>query len=176
MALLIIWVTPAIAYDVVLAWDPNGEPDLAGYVLYVDDGTSEFLYEYIDTYPLEAIDPDNPSVKVTGLKDDLAYYFVVTAYDTSGNESDYSDEICVMNAKACPSSWVAYRSSLSESASVSSASNDAGGGGGGGCFISSLNYSKKNKSVLAYMHIFLFSICLSVICVRGLRGKRKIKK
>ena len=175
-----MWITPAIAYDLVLAWDPNGEPDLAGYVLYVDDGTSEFLYEYIDTYPLEGINPKNPSVKVTGLKDDLAYYFVVTAYDTAGNESDYSDEVCVMNGKECPSSWAVYRSSLSESASVSSSSNavgvsSGGGGGGGGCFISSLNYSKKNISMLTYLHIILFPIGLSVIGIIGLLGKKNTR-
>ena len=154
--LLFLSATPANAYDVVIAWDPNGEQDLAGYVLYVDDGTSEILYEYVDTYPLEDIDLQNPTVKITDLRDDLAYYFVVTAYDADGTESDYSDEICVINGEACPESWLAYRSNLSSADSAS-----GGGGGGGGCFISTSNYTEINKSVLSSKHIFLFLICLT---------------
>ena len=90
-----------MAYDVVVGWDPNKE-DIEGYVLYVDDGISEILYEYVDTYPLEDIDPNNPRARITDLSDDLAYYFVVTAYDKNGNESDFSNEICVINGEPCP--------------------------------------------------------------------------
>lgn len=111
--LFFLLVTPANAYDVVIGWDPNNEQNLEGYVLYVDDGTTETPYEYVDNYPLEDIDPNNPRAKITDLQNTIAYYFVVTAYDTDGNESDYSDEICVMLGQACPESYLASRNSLS---------------------------------------------------------------
>jgi hypothetical protein len=168
--LLLLSATPANAYDVVIAWDPNGEQDLAGYVLYVDDGISEILYEYVDTYPLEDIDLQNPSVKITDLRDDLAYYFVVTAYDADGTESDFSDEICVINGEVCPESWLASRSNLSSADSASGGS----GGGGGGCFISTSNYIENNKRVLSSKHIFLFLMYLTVIGIIGLINKRII--
>jgi hypothetical protein len=36
--------------------------------------------------------PDNPSFSLTGLQDNEFYYLVVTAVDSSGNESGYSNE------------------------------------------------------------------------------------
>jgi uncharacterized membrane protein len=65
-------------------------------------------------------DPLNPRCKVTDLKKDVIYYFVVTAYDTAGNESDFSNIISSKGEIAsCPSS-------------ISSEGGGGGGGGGGG--------------------------------------------
>jgi hypothetical protein len=128
--LFFLLVSPANAYDIFLAWDPNSEQDLAGYVLYVDDEKSEMLYEHVDTYPLEEIVPNNPRVKITSLQNDIYYYFVVTAYDTAGNESDYSDELCIRNGKICQDS------SDGDSNDTRLSDNS---GGGSGCFISTLN-------------------------------------
>ena len=145
--LLFILVSTAGAYDVVIGWDPNTENDLAGYVLYVDDGTSNLPYEYVDTYPLEDIDPSNPASQITGLEDDQVYYFVVTAYNTEGIESDYSEEICVQNGQAC--------------ASRSFGAGGSGGGGNTGCFISSMN---NGKSVLKNSSVWFLSI-LMLVCL-----------
>jgi len=149
--LFLLLVTPANAYDIHFAWDPNSEPDLAGYVLYVDDGTTEMPYEYVDTYPLDDIDPNNPGAKMADLQNDIAYYFVVTAYDTEGNESYYSDEIGVMNGSVIGGS--------------------GGGGGGGGCFISTSIYSEKNKRELSNTLIFLLLMSLTIIGIIGLLKK-----
>ena len=66
-------------------WDPNTEPDLAGYKLYY--GTSSGNYPNV-------IDVGNQvTYTVTGLIPGETYYFSVTAYNTSGYESDYSNEI-----------------------------------------------------------------------------------
>jgi hypothetical protein len=120
------------------------------------------LYEYVDTYPLEDIDPQNPRVRITDLSDDLAYYFVVTAYDANGNESDYSDEVCVIDGGACPESWLAYRRQSLNSAGVSDSSG-GGGGGGGACFIATSNLSGNTQKALSSKHIFLFLTFLIVI-------------
>ena len=73
------------AGEVTLAWDPNSEPDLAGYKLYYGLGSGQYD---------EIIDVGNVTTNtVTGLEDGLTYYFVVTAYNTAGLESDPSNEV-----------------------------------------------------------------------------------
>jgi len=153
--LLLLLAAPAAGYDVTIAWDPNSEANLAGYVLYVDDGTTTMPYEYVDDYPLKNIDPENPRAKITDLQEDIAYYFVVTAYDTDGNESDYSNEICVMNGQKCPDSYLASRND-------SSANGGSGGGGGGGCFISASHNSQNDNSMPANQDILLLLMFLAV--------------
>lgn len=79
------------SYSSTLTWDPpttnaDGTPltDLAGYKIYY--GTSSGNYtKVIDvgdvtTYKVEGLNPGT-------------YYFTVTAYDISGNESGYSNEV-----------------------------------------------------------------------------------
>lgn len=75
----------AHAFQVTLAWDPNGESDLAGYRTYY--GTESGNY----TYNVEV--GKNESVTIAGLDLGKKYYFAVTAYDQDGNESDFSSEI-----------------------------------------------------------------------------------
>jgi hypothetical protein len=73
------------AAQIKLAWNPNIEPDLAGYKVYC--GTASGAYGTpinvgnVTTYTL------------TGLTNGQTYFIAVTAYDTSGNESSYSDEV-----------------------------------------------------------------------------------
>jgi hypothetical protein len=118
----------SIAGDVVIAWDPNTESDLAGYSIYVSEGSSGPPYDHVDTYLAEKINLDNPRSMITDLEDEIAYYFVVTAFDTEGNESGYSKELCVENGQACTGSIIAGSSSGDD------------GGGYGGCFISASIY------------------------------------
>ena len=73
----------AHASDVVLAWDANTEPVLAGYKLYY--GTASRQYS-------TSIDVGNViSHTVTGLQAGI-YYFAVTAY-SSTEETGYSNEV-----------------------------------------------------------------------------------
>ena len=111
------------AYEKTLAWDANDEPDLEGYKLYSRVGDPCPPYNYIDTYPEDELaNPLLPMVMVNNLEDDTTYYFVVTAYDTEGYESDYSNIIGVINGQ-----WGNVNCS-----STQDISNSAGGGGGGG--------------------------------------------
>lgn len=73
------------AESAVVSWQPNTEPDLAGYQIYY--GTTSRFYSVI-------IDVGNTTqYTVTGLNPGVTYYFAVTAYDINGNESDYSEEV-----------------------------------------------------------------------------------
>jgi hypothetical protein len=113
---------PAQGFEVTLAWDPNDEPDLAGYIVYVKDVSFSPTYYQLDTVSLDELEPDNPMYTATDLNENLQYCFVVTAYDSEGFESGFSNEVCVINGQEIVSNAVQ--------------ASGGGGGGGGGCFIS----------------------------------------
>jgi hypothetical protein len=87
----------AHAASLTLGWDPNPESNIGGYVLYW--GTQPGVY------PNSWNVGNTTTQQVTGLADATTYYFVVTAYDTSGLMSAPSAEV----------------------------SGQTSGGGGGGC-------------------------------------------
>ena len=77
--------TGALAADVTLAWNPNAESDLVGYKIHY--GTDNANYSvHIDVHNVTAY-------TVTGLKAGKTYFFAATAYDSSGNESGYSNPV-----------------------------------------------------------------------------------
>ena len=93
-ACILISITPCVAADVTLAWDPNQESDLEGYGVYYKRGAAGPPYDffgYVGTADLS--DENSPAFTVTGLQD-ATYYFSVTAYDASGNESAFSTPVC----------------------------------------------------------------------------------
>ena len=84
---MFICTTVSYAAHVTLEWSANTEQDLAGYIIY--QGTSSRDYD-------ASMDVGNwTSATIANLEENEAYYFAVTAYDTDGNESFYSDEVCV---------------------------------------------------------------------------------
>ncbi len=73
------------AAEVNLEWDANTEHDLAGYRIYY--GTSSGVYSH-------SVDVGNVvQTTVSGLFEDVTYYFVATAYNDGEDESGYSNEI-----------------------------------------------------------------------------------
>jgi hypothetical protein len=87
IAIIVSIFNIAHSFQLTLAWDPNSEPDLAGYKLY--SGTESGKYG-------QGVDVGkNESVTLSGLALSKAYYFAITAYDLQENESDFSDEISV---------------------------------------------------------------------------------
>ena len=72
--------------SVSLDWDDNTDLDLYGYNIYRTD-LSDGDYALLDTAP-----PANSSYLDTTVSTGVTYFYVVTAVDTSSNESDYSDE------------------------------------------------------------------------------------
>ena len=148
---LILFSSPACALHITLAWDSNDEPGLAGYIVFY--GTQSRYYDY-------DVDVGNHnSVTISGLAEDVTYYFAVTAYDTEGNESNFSQEIVFPR----PSNF--------------SASDT--GGGGGGCFVtvasenspnSDQNEILKKLAVIALVISFLLAALLSG-CVSSSRTK-----
>jgi len=78
---------PVLAGDVSLAWDPVTDTDLAGYKVYYGTGSRTY------GTPLLAGNQATYTVSSSYLPPGYTYYFAVTAYDTLGNESDYSNEV-----------------------------------------------------------------------------------
>ena len=73
-----------------ISWDPNTESDLAGYKLYKRTLPSQdFGQPIFSGFPSS---PSSPTTTATGLSEGTTYGFVVTAFDTSGNESAPSIE------------------------------------------------------------------------------------
>jgi len=74
-----------MAGDPILTWDENTEEDLKGYKVYYGLSSRE--------YGISKDVLKNTSYEVKGLEPETTYYFAVTAYDTTGNESEYSVEL-----------------------------------------------------------------------------------
>jgi len=94
--------TLCFAADITLRWDANTETDLAGYKLYYKSDTPGAPYDGtgadqgpspIDIQLGSLSDPNNPEFTITGLDAGHIYFLVLTAYDTSENESGYSNEV-----------------------------------------------------------------------------------
>ena len=132
-ALMLCFQASSYAADITLRWDANTEPDLAGYNVSYRAGSSGggILGNYNGTGAIEGsspitmvvandenVDPDIVDFTLHNLSSVVTYFFVVTAYDSEGLESDYSDEVA-----ASP-----------ETTALESAIG-AGGDAGGGCFI-----------------------------------------
>ena len=82
---IIFGILPATAGDVSLAWDPSTSEGVTGYHIYV--GTASGSYDRTD-------DAGNVTTyTVNNLEPGYTYYFAATAYDESGNESGYSNEV-----------------------------------------------------------------------------------
>jgi len=73
-----------------VSWTANTEPDLAGYKVYY--GTSSGVYTTVIDVGLTAT-PATPSHTIYNLTKGVTYYFNVTAYDTSNNESGFGTEV-----------------------------------------------------------------------------------
>ncbi len=86
------------ASTVVLQWDPNTDADLAGYKVYyqADSSTQPFQGTGATQGPSPIdVHNQNDSETISGLDPAHPYYFAVTAYNTSGVESAYSNIVYV---------------------------------------------------------------------------------
>ena len=85
--MLLAVISPVMAASVTLAWDSNTEPDLAGYKVYY--GTSSRVYGTPIILGLTT------TTTLMGIVPGVKYYFAVTAYNASGQESGYSNEVII---------------------------------------------------------------------------------
>ena len=83
----------------IINWDANTEPDMASYNVY--RGTTSGVYTSHDT-----VTHPTTSLFLHGLLVETRYFFVVTAVDTSNNESTNSSEVTIMQPTFRPVIYV----------------------------------------------------------------------
>jgi hypothetical protein len=75
------------AAQVTLEWNAVTHPDVAGYMVYYGNCSGDYN---------ESVDVGNwTTVTIAELEVDEIYYFAVSAYSIYGEESEYSNEVCI---------------------------------------------------------------------------------
>lgn len=97
--------------QVTLAWDANTSPGIAGYKVYYGPSSGSYT-SIIDV-------GNNTTYTVSNLQNGATYYFAVTVYDTSGDQSGYSNQVSNTASATC-------------TYSISPASQSPGSSGGPG--------------------------------------------
>jgi hypothetical protein len=82
--LIVAGVTRLDAATVTAQWDPNSEPDLAGYVLSYGSQSGQYT---------TTVDVGNVTTYSLSVDPGQTYYFAVQAYNTAGVFSPYSSEV-----------------------------------------------------------------------------------
>lgn len=83
--------TICFSQTVYVSWDANTEADLAGYQLY--RSTDSTFQTNTDIFK---INKDSTQFELKQLEYDVKYYLAMTAHDTAGNESDFSNILSFM--------------------------------------------------------------------------------
>lgn len=96
-AALLALAFTAYAADVTLQWDANTETDLAGYRLYQKRDSAVPPFAQVQDIP-----KGTTTASVTGLDSSHSYSFAVTAYNSAGIESAYSNIVTIPAAPAIP--------------------------------------------------------------------------
>jgi hypothetical protein len=76
----------ASAAPVTVAWDPVSDESLAGYKIYYGVASGQYSSSV-------EVDKTATQTSLSGLNQSQVYYMAATAFDTSGNESDFSNEV-----------------------------------------------------------------------------------
>jgi hypothetical protein len=83
---ILMWsATAASAATVQLTWEPNSEPDVAGYIVFYGTSSRQYIasIDVGNQTSLQFVEPD-PTMR---------YFLAVRAYNMSGLQSDFSDEV-----------------------------------------------------------------------------------
>ncbi|MFH1146882.1 MAG: BACON domain-containing protein [Pseudomonadota bacterium] len=106
--------------SVTLAWDPNQEPDIAGYMLYYGASSGNYT---------NSVDVGNQTQYTLLIPDDGKTCFcAATAYNTAGLESDYSNEVILNDLAECTYSIAPAGQNLGASGGTGTINVTAGSG------------------------------------------------
>lgn len=95
---LMVWVyaSLAIGAEIKISWDANTETDLAGYNIYYGTTARIGVDPKVCTmcgYTTKKTSGTATTYIITGLTQGTTYWISVTAFDTSNNESGFSNEV-----------------------------------------------------------------------------------
>ena len=117
----VLLYSPCCASTVSLSWDANSEPTLAGYRVYYKADSSTLPFD--GTAAVEGTSPVNvhnqTTATISGLDPNKTYFFAVTAYDSSGLESSYSNIVSVLEVVPPTTAVTAPANSATVSGTVS---------------------------------------------------------
>ena len=82
------------AAQVTLAWEASTDPNIAGYKIYYGNGGG--------SYPTVVDVGNQTTCTIPNLAAGMTYHFAATAYDKSGQESGYSNEVVYNASSPCP--------------------------------------------------------------------------
>jgi hypothetical protein len=109
-ASLLLFAAPVVAQDINFAWDLSPDDALlgasGGYRLYSSKQSGSYTGSPVVTVPPGAT---TASIARPGLG---RYYFVATAFDSEGNESDYSNEVTTVIKPKPPALKSAFQTAL----------------------------------------------------------------
>lgn len=95
LAVALFTAAPGHARSVTLAWDANTEPDIAGYKIYYRSGDAVLPFD--GTGAAQGPSPvdvgKNLGATLSDLSDGQTWYFSVTAYNSAGYESSFSNTV-----------------------------------------------------------------------------------
>jgi hypothetical protein len=83
--ILMLFCTTVYSAQATLSWNPNSESDLAGYKVYYGNSSRSYSFNVNVGNQISYI--------VKDLVEGETYFFAATAYDFTGNESGYSNEV-----------------------------------------------------------------------------------
>src|ERR1039457_3143013 len=103
MVLILCSQAACLATTVTLQWDANTDANLAGYKIYYQADSSTQPFQ--GTGATQGVAPvliskTTTTATISGLDSAHAYYIAVTAYNTSGVESTYSNIVYVTELQA----------------------------------------------------------------------------
>src|SRR5688572_14653548 len=82
---VMVWDSPALAASAKVAWNLNAEPNVVDYRIYY--GEMSRVYDQVVSAG------NTNTATVSNLVSGVTYYFALTAYNSLGQESDYSAEV-----------------------------------------------------------------------------------
>lgn len=89
LALCLLVCSTVSAADITLQWDPNTEDDLGGYRVYKSNESDGYTYGIGNEADSISAGTETSTITV----EDGNWFFVVTAWDGDGNESERSNEV-----------------------------------------------------------------------------------
>jgi len=116
------------ARDVTLQWDPSADTSVTGYKIYYNADSASMPFS--GTGAIQGVSPYDAkkitTTALTGLDPARAYYFAITAYNSTGTESLYSNIVSVAEAAAPTVSITspAANSTISGTVSVNASATD----------------------------------------------------
>ncbi|CAB1078954.1 hypothetical protein D1AOALGA4SA_6674 [Olavius algarvensis Delta 1 endosymbiont] len=171
-SLLFVFISTAYGTtNFTIGWDPNSENNIDGYGIYVRRGSPGPPYEHVgDVFLDELSDLDAPQFRIIEI-DHGTYYVAATAFDKEGNESSFSDSLCISVSENTVSECPSDKSSEN---AVTYGFSGGRGGGGGGCLISSAGEQfGSSKTIGLTLLIGLFLVNFAALIYRFERIKEK---